>query len=527
MASFLLHNCLAFDPRSGKRIEDALVHVAGGVIQSVASGRLPEGGELPTVDCEGGFLMPAFHDAHTHTWMGGEFLDYLDASDLDHKDDLLERIAAQAARVRQRGGPDQRSGWVLGYGVHVTRYKPLPTAEEIRDAAQGTPVYIDTNDLHSVLVDSDLLKRAGIDASTPDPPGGSIDRDAAGNPTGLLRENAAGLVSSLKPAPTTEEIKAGILRAQEHAFSLGVTATDENIRLNLFPAYRELVQEGRLKLAIHGWLIDMKNLGESVFGYDPIDEPRFRMDTLKLFSDGALGSSTAAIHGRYLSGGQGTLVAEIPVMEAFMRRGAEAGWRLAVHAIGDRAVREMLDIYERMDRDGLPVKGRRHRIEHAQMVRREDIPRFAELGILPSLQPVHCAGDQDGFEARFTREDQLLNFIWGSFDRLGLCLPLGSDWPVEKLDPRLTLYYGSTQLSYGGLKLLDPQEALGVDRLLRGLTTDAAEAACWEDRRGSLAAGMDADLVLLGADPAALKPEQLLSLPIRRTWAAGEEVYRA
>ena len=160
------------------------------------------------------------------------------------------------------------------------------------------------------------------------------------------------------------------------------------------------------------------------------------------------------------------------------------------------------------------------------MIRPGDEARFRELGILPSLHPVHCAGDQDGMEERLDARGIARCFIWKGLDHPGAILPLGSDWPVESLDPRLTLYHGASQASFQGKRLLDPAQALSVDRLLQGLTIDAARAAFWERQRGSLEPGMDADLVLLDRDPARLPMTDLRSLPIRSTWCAGEQVHQ-
>jgi predicted amidohydrolase YtcJ len=159
------------------------------------------------------------------------------------------------------------------------------------------------------------------------------------------------------------------------------------------------------------------------------------------------------------------------------------------------------------------------------MIRPADVPRFAALGVLPSLQPVHCAADQDGMEERLGPQGIARSFVWKSLDGPGVMLPLGSDWPVETLDPRRTLFHGSTRTSFQGRRLLDPSEALDIDRLLTGLTRDAAYAAGWEGRRGALEPGMDADLVLLDRDPAAVDTGDLPALPIRHTWCAGRCVY--
>ena len=521
MSRTLIQDALCFNPADGSR-RRASVLLEGTRIGALLSPDSSVPANTRTLSAHGAFLMPAFHDAHTHFWMGGEFLDALDAGPVRDRSSLCQELLRHAARCRSQGDARSRGGWILGFGLHQDM--SLPSLAELDEATGGVPLFLETHDLHSVMVNSTVLQLAGIDAHTPDPPGGSIQHDPQGRPTGLLRENAVDLVRGLKPDPSQSDIRRAILRAQQHAFSLGITAVDENIRLFLLPAYKALATSGELKVAVHGWLID-RNLGEAVFAERPFELGRLKVDTLKLFSDGALGSRSAAVELPYLDGSRGDFVAPLDEIARFMERGAAQGWRLAVHAIGDRAVDRMLAIYEELDRKGLPVRERRHRIEHAQMIRPGDEARFRELGILPSLQPVHCAGDQDGMEERLDARGIARCFIWKGLDHPGAILPLGSDWPVESLDPRLTLYHGASQTSFQGKRLLDPAQALSVDRLLQGLTIDAARAAFWEQRRGSLEPGMDADLVLLDQDPAQLPLPDLCSVPIRSTWCAGEHVH--
>jgi predicted amidohydrolase YtcJ len=521
MSRTLIQDALCYEPRDGSRRRGSLL-LEGGRIAALLPPDAPPPANTQAWPAEGAFLMPAFHDAHTHFWMGGEFLDALDAGPLHHGAELCQALAAHADRCRSRGDRFRRSGWILGFGLH--QGMALPTLAELDEATGEVPLFLETHDLHSVLVNSVVLGLAGITEHTPDPPGGWIERDDRGRPTGLLRENGVDLVRGLKPEPAQTEIEGAILRAQDYAFSLGITAVDENIRLFLLPAYRELASSGRLKVAVHGWLID-SNLGPAVFEHRPFETGRLKVDTLKLFSDGALGSRSAAVDLPYLDGTRGDFVAPPERIAAFMQRAAREGWRLAVHAIGDRAVDRILSIYEELDHAGLPVRGMRHRIEHAQMIRPGDVARFARLGIVPSLQPVHCAADQDGMEERLCATGIARSFIWKGLDGPGVRLPLGSDWPVESLDPRLTLCHGQNRLSFRGRSLLAADQALGLDRLLAGLSCDAAWAAGWESRRGGLEPGMDADLVLLARDPATLAPEQLPALPVSATWCQGEQVH--
>jgi hypothetical protein len=513
----LIHHVRLHDPRSQGRRPGSLVLEEGRIARILPAGQpLPPADQV--VDGGGRTLTPGIFDAHVHLVLGGEALGWVQASDHADRASLLTELARRARAVP--AGPDQRAGWVLGQGLQPG---PLvPTLAELDEATGGVPLCLDTHDLHSCLCNSAALALIGV-AGRPDPPGGAVERDEGGRPTGLLWENAALWVRPVLPPAGEEERLAFILAAQAHAHAFGITGVGENLRRADLPLFQRLEEEGRLTLRIQGWRND-GNLAPDTYLLEPYRSPRLRVDTLKLFADGALGSQSAAMGTPYLDGRRGTLVAAPEDLLAWMGRGLERGWRLAVHAIGDLAVTRVIDCFEELAKEGHAVRGWRHRIEHAQFMRREDKARLRRLEIIPSVQPLHCGTDQDGFATRLTREQAALAFPWKSLLEAGLPLPVGTDWPVEPLDPRLNLFHGTTRLSRGGLSLIGTREALSVAELLRGMTWEAAHAAGWGEELGCLAPGAHADLVLWEEDPLALQGAALLDLKPHRVWSAGRLV---
>ncbi len=513
----LLHNARLYDPRSGMLRPGSLL-MEGGRIARLGTARLEPGGPARRVDCAGRLLMPGIYDAHVHLVFGGEALVRLDASRHGTRADLLQEIAQQASAVNQT--PDRRAGWVLGQGLQPGAL--VPTLAELDEATGSVPLCLDTHDLHSCLCNSSALALIGVEGR-PDPPGGEVERDTAGRPTGLLRENAALWVRPVIPAASESERRAFILAAQHHAHQYGITGVGDNLRRADLPLYQQLEAEDRLRLRIQGWRND-GNLNPDTFELEPLFSPRLRVDTLKLFADGALGSCSAALDEPYLDGRRGTLVAAPEDLLHWMRLGLERGWRLAVHAIGDLAVARVLDFFAELGREGLPTRGWRHRIEHAQFIRPEDLERFRQLEILPSIQPLHCATDQDGFAARLGPASVARAFPWHSLLEAGLPLPIGTDWPVEPLDPRFNFVHGLTRLSRSGRRLIGTDEALSLPELLRGMTWDAAHAAGWGEELGCLTLGAHADLLLWEHNPLESSIEQLAGLRVHALWSGGEAV---
>ncbi len=463
----------------------------------------------------GGFLLPAFFDAHIHFLMGGMMLEQLDCSGITDDAQLLARLEQHCRR-------HPTGGWVQGFGLDHTRLALPPDA--VNRITREHRLFVQTHDLHSALVNRAALDAAGITAATPDPPDGRIGRDPAGNLTGIVSEGLVWRFRNLIPPPTRAQQVAAIARATALAHSLGVTAVSENATLAEVQLYRELEAERELQMQVQLWYRGGN--------FDPalLAHPRFRTeelnaDAVKCFVDGAFGSRSAAMHQPYRdSSDRGVLMAEVDRITEFAKQAIAGGWRLVLHAIGDRALTVALDALAAAI--GAQGQGRgRHRLEHLQVCRPGDIDRLQQLEILPSLQPLHLLHDQKGFHAFLTPEQLEHTYPWRPFLERDQITPFGTDWPVEPLDPLLNLVAAVTRRHRSSPEPFRPEESFPLAAALRRLTYDPAVGACLETERGSLQPGQRADLVLLSADPFEVSPAELEELRVLATWRRGELVY--
>jgi predicted amidohydrolase YtcJ len=521
--SYLFHNAVIYDPESNARFR-GMILVENGCITKVARENAidPKTVNVPLFDCQGGFLMPGFHDAHVHLVFGGETLARVNAKDFPDKDDLLGEIERRAKVAKSKGDASHRCGWVLGYGLVPDKLSF--TLEELNAACGDVPFSMGTHDLHSIVVNSAALRIACITNDVLDPAGGRYDRDTNGNLNGMLLENAALLFRPHVPVMSTEDIKTATLNAQAYANSLGITSVDENVSRDSLSVFCDLEKQNSLNLRIHGWRND-GNLNYSTLDLEKYESDYIKVDTVKLFADGALGSRSAYMFEDFLGGSNGSLVVPLDDIYSYMTTALQKDWRLAVHAIGDAAVSSILDCFVRLKEVGLHRPGLLNRIEHLQFIKPADIKRFVDLGLIAGIQPLHCGTDQDHFEGLLSAIQIERTFIWQSLLKAGILTAVGTDWPVENLDPRLNLYHGSTRKSVLGRALIGQSESLTINQLLKAMTWSAAEAAGWQDRFGKLKAGYRSDLVLLSHDPQNLSAEQLLNLKIKATFSDGVKVY--
>ncbi len=515
----LLQNLHLVDPESGTATPGWLRLHNGQIAERGSSPVKPSADEV-LVDCTGAWLLPGIFDAHVHFVMGGEFLDQLDASLYHNRDDLLEEISRRAAQADPN--PGNRSSWILGFGLNQS--EALPSLDALDAATGDVPLRLETHDLHSSLCNTAALRRAGIHRDTPDPVGGELGRDAAGKLTGFLRENAAYLMRPALPAASPAERRQYFLRAQEHAHRLGITGVGENLRRADLPVLQELEQQGQLGMRIQGWRND-GNMVMDTLDLDKFTSDFIRVDTAKAFVDGALGSRTAAMSLPYEDGSYGNMVADAEQLLNWMRPAISKGWRIALHVIGDSAVSQVIDHFELLAGEGLPVTGWRHRLEHVQFLKPEDRLRMARLELIASLQPLHAGSDQDHFAGLVTAEQRAIGYPWKSILDAGIRMPLGTDWPVEALDPSQNLIDGISRRSRKGKSLLGSGEALSARQMLKGMTHEAARCAGFPEC-GHLQPGACADLVLLAENPLEFLPTKDATMKVMSTWSAGRLVYQ-
>lgn len=513
------------------------IHAPNGVIQSAiacASGRilalcaddearswLGLGGEA--VDLGGRLVLPAFHDAHTHFAAFALSRSAVDLKGVTSPTEAARRVG-EAARSLAPGA------WITGWGwSHDLWGGELPTRALLDQAAPSYPVALSRNDGHGMWVSSEALRRAGITRNTPDPERGAIRRDPTGEPTGVLTERAMDPVEAVIPEPTHAEIVRAIEAALPIAYRAGLGAITCMERLADYRAYRTLRDEGRLGLRV-GMCLSAGDFEEEVelIAREGRGDVWLHWTHLKLFADGALNPRTAWMLEPYADDPSNRGIAVTPPDEIrrWSERAAAAGFPLAVHAIGDAANRAVLGALE-ATRDCWEPLGLRPRIEHVQTLAPSDVPRFAALGIVASMQPIHCTQDLlVADRALGPRADRA--YVFRSLADSSATLAFGSDCPVETLDVLAGLYAATTRRRANGYPEGGwyPAQRLTLDEAVRAYTLGAAQAEGEAHRRGSLEPGKLADLVILSRDIFAAAPEALLDTRVDGSIVDGEWKYR-
>ena len=488
---------------------------------AVRAARLDE--PVREIDGGGRFLMPGLIDAHGHfTSLGYDAL-RLNVTGLRSLGETIEAIRAYA---------QQGSGWIQGgrWNQELWPEARFPTADDL-EGVTDRPLWLRRVDGHAAWANHAAMRAAGVTKDTPDPPGGQILRDADGNPTGVFVDAAMDLVDDVVPEPDEARLRAAIDEAQRIMLSKGlVQVHDAGAGKREIDLFRELAADGSLKVRLYVMLAGVPTLEQ----FDaPIDDPEDRVDVLalKLYSDGALGSRGAALFHDYADdeGNRGLLFIEADELSRIIDRAAAAGWQVGVHAIGTRANRIVLDAYEQVAEKYPEAADRRNRVEHSQILVPSDIGRYAELGVVASMQPTHATSDMFMAEKRLGPQRLAGAYAWQTLLRSGAVLALGSDFPVEPPDPVYGIHAAVTRRNRDGEPVNGwrAEEALTLEQTLRGFTLDAAWAAHQEDTLGSLEPGKWADFVLLDASPFEVEPRELWKIGVVETWVAGERVYKA
>ncbi len=465
-------------------------------------------------------LIPSFHDAHAHLLIGGLQLGWCRFHDVNTPEQFSDVLSEF---VRQ--GKGEQAAWIRGTGLDETLLKI--TRLDIDRICADNPVFIWNHDLHSAVVNSAALIRARIDGTVKDPEGGRFERDVQGKLNGVLRETAAHVVERMIPPVSRDEARQALIRAQDYAFSLGITAISSSARGEDIPHYLEFVNSGDCKLRINLWRVSEHfDFEEDLF--EKQSRTGFRYATQKGFADGALGSRSAAFWEPYTDGGSGIALVREGPLGRWVKAAHREGFQIAIHAIGDRANSICLDAIEMATAGGRGPEYRA-RIEHCQHLRERDIPRFAELGVTASMQPIHCTADMHIVEPRLGADRAARSYAWRSLLNHGATLAFGTDWPVEDLSAIAGIHAAVTRQNandepQGGWQ---PQERITVGEALRAYTMGSAFAAFWENDMGTIAPGKLADLTVLSKNIFDCDPREIKNAGVLMTAVGGELVYRA
>ncbi len=494
----------------------------------VAGGEKLRGEGTRVVDLRGGLLVPGLVDAHVHMKNLGVLLGEVSLVG-------TTSAAAVAALVRDAQQSSPPGTWIHGRGWDQNDWdeKAFPTWRELA-GTEANPVYLDRVDGHAVWLNRTALDACGITRETPDPEGGRIVRDTAGNPTGVLVDNAESLVDAVVPRPSAEELDAILRRAIDGCNRAGLTGVhDAGTGSAVLESLRRLHAAGDLTLNVYAMLdSDEPDMVRAAMRAGPAEEcgGRLVVRCVKLRADGALGSRGAALLADYddEAGNAGLVVTPAESLLAWTVATLEHGFQAATHAIGDRGNRIALDAYAgALDR--VPTNDSRPRIEHCQILAPADIPRFARLGVIASMQPTHATSDMPWVEARIGVNRMEGAYAWRSLADAGAVLVFGSDAPVESIDPLWGIYAAVTRQDHaasppGGWL---PEERVDVGEALRAFTAGAAFAAFDERRAGTIAAGMRADLTVIDRDITSIPPLEILNARAVMTVVRGKIVYES
>jgi predicted amidohydrolase YtcJ len=525
--------------------------VRGGLVQAVGTDeeiRQVTGPGTRVVELGGRLVLPAFGDAHVHAVAGGLESLRCNLLGLRTRPDTLAAVAAHCAGL----GPE---AWVLGGGWTMAAFPGgLPTAADLDPVTGGRPAFLPNRDHHSAWVNTAALHRAGIDERTPDPPDGRIERDEAGRPTGALHDGAMRLVAVHVPPASAAELRAGLLAAQAHLHSLGITrfqdacvgAAAELGIPDAFDTYRQAAEDGVLTCHVVGalWWDRGRGLGQIddlLARRERADQGRFRATTVKLMLDGVCETFTAAMSAPYLdrdghpTGRQGRLFINAETLGDAVRRLAAEGFQLHFHAIGDQAVSTALDALAALP--GEQRRNGRHHLAHLQFIAPRDMDRFRALDAVANFQPLWASHDpqMDEMTLPFVGPERAgWQYMIGSLVRGGTRIAFGSDWPISSADPLQEMHVAVNRLLSERLGRAGepectspflPAQAITVDDAIGAFTSGVDWVNHEEHAAGTLLPGLRADVAVLDQDLYAIAPAEIGATSVVMTVASGEVVF--
>src|SRR5882762_2492853 len=487
------------------------------------------GPQTKVIDAGGKLLLPGFNDAHVHFIQGGAQLEQVQLTDAATPEEFAKRIAAQVKKTL-------KGEWILGGRWDETKWpKPeLPTKDLVDSVTGEIPIFVERYDGHEALANSAAMKLAGIDAKTPDVPGGVIMRNASGTPTGVFKDGAMPLIYKAIPPMTQEQRLRAARGALKHAASLGVTSVQHmNPELADVAVYSELAEKGELTTRIYAVPMETNWQEQARIGIRRSwGSAYLRLGAVKGYADGSLGSGTAYMFEPFADepGNRGLLSDEMHPPSAMRERLMQAdaaGLQLRIHAIGDRGISMTLDIFSDIEKEH-GYHDQRFTIEHAQHMAEKDFDRFAKLHVIASMQPYHAIDDGRWAEARLGHDRARYSYAWRSFLDHGVTVAFGTDWHVAPLDPMLGVYGAVTRATLDGKNPGGwiPEEKITLPEAIEAYTMGAAFAEFQDSEKGSISPGKLADMVIVSDDIFELKPQAIRNVKVKTTIVGGKVVYR-
>src|SRR5882762_6751076 len=529
-ADLVVLNARVYTADVNRPVADAFAVRAGRIafVGSTRGALALAGPRTERLDLAGRTVIPGMVDAHAHLLGLGQALRTVSLVGTRSYDEVIARVVERAKTAR----PGE---WIRGRGWDQNDWADtrFPTHQALSRAVPNNPVYLTRVDGHAALVNAKALELAQVTGATPDPTGGRFIRDSAGHPTGVLVDGAQGMVGRVIPAASHAELREETLAAIAEANRWGLTGIhDAGVGAEGIAVYTDLAREGRYSLRNYVMIRGDDSTLEAFLRRGPqlalFD--RLWIRSIKLWADGALGSRGAALLEPYADdpGNTGLITTPPEIIKNVAVRALKAGFQLNVHAIGDRANRIVLDQFEAAFKE-VPVADHRFRIEHAQILRYQDIPRFAELDVIPSMQGSHQTSDMYCVPNRLGWARAQGAYAWRSLLNTGVVIPNGSDLPVEAVNPLISFHSFFTRQDAdnfppGGWM---PEQRTTRQEALLSITLWPAYAAFMENESGSLMAGKYADFVVLDRDIMAVAPEAVLGTHVLLTMLGGKFVYRA
>lgn len=526
-ASTLIENVRGYTLNEmGELVQFKRILLNHGKVISLDPTSVPNKAEV--IDGRNAVMLPGLIDAHGHLLgLGGNLLE------VDLRDSKTMSQAAKWVADYALAHMDQ--DWIKGRGWNQELWsdRSFPTAKALDKVIAQKPVWLSRVDGHAAWVNTKALQLAGITRDTQDPVGGQILRDSQGNPTGVLIDNAMDLVAAVMPTESTRQYQAQLNAAGEHLLSVGITAMhDAGVSHHVYDFYLARAAAQTLPVRIYAMLSATDPQLDEMLdtGIIRSADDFLSIRSVKAYGDGALGSRGAALLKPYSDAPHqhGLLLTQPDDFPKIFQKVLGAGFQLNFHAIGDKANRMVLDEFEKTFAS-VGGQSLRNRVEHAQVINVNDLPRFAKLNVLPSMQPTHATSDMNMAEARIGKARMAGAYAWKTLIDSGIPMPLGSDFPVELANPFYGLHAAVTRQDRNNqpLKGWYPEQALTVRQAFKGFTLDAAYAAHMEDALGTLTPGKWADFILVDQDIFTVTPQDIWKTKVMQTWLAGEKVFDA